>query len=81
MIFNKLKWKYPSKGELPICVFEIPVFAHLVDDEGNMKYVVLLWDNILKCCEDPETCEQNCDVTSVRRWEYLDKIIDQLDRI
>lgn len=83
MIFNRLKWKYPSKGELPqtnfVCI-QIPVIAHLIDDEGLEKYCILLWDDVLKGWEDPETGEVNENTTCVNRWEYLGKVVKQIKK-
>lgn len=80
-IFNHLKWKYPSKGELPTWPYwgiEIPIFAHVKDDHGNEKYGILLWDPALKNWVDPQTDEINEDVECVYRWEYLGYIAKQI---
>ena len=73
-----MKWKYPSKEEYPQPnQKEKDEIRCLVFRNG--WYQILCWNVYYECWDDEEGDDYCCDKDQVKKWEYLDYIINTLD--
>ena len=74
------KWHYTEKGEYPEVFGEYkeenyPQIPCLVELRGG--YGVRYWNPQCDCWDDEECDGYECEKDGVKRWMYLDPIIDE----
>ena len=75
------KWHYTEKGEYPVLFGEYenqhyPQIPCLVQ-EKNSCYGIRYWNCTEECWYDEECDDYYCDKEGIRRWMYLDPIIEE----
>lgn len=74
------KWHYTEKGEYPEIFGEYkdkhyPQIPCLVEKKGC--YCILYWNPTEDCWDDEECDDYECEKDAVKRWKYLDAIIEE----
>lgn len=75
------KWHYTEKGEYPQIFGEYekqnyPQIPCLVQEQ-NCSYGVRYWNPQCDCWDDEECDDYYCEKDGVRRWMYLDPIMEE----